>query len=110
MTTSYDGQTYKNSVAVKLNTKTCKITQNKNIKVDYAGGKYFSVKIVSADGKVAASGASVKFTINGKSTTVKTNKNGIAKIKITDVPKKYTIKTTFNGKSVKNTCNSKTGT
>ena len=103
VTTSYDGQTYKNSVAVKLNTKTCKITQNKNIKVDYAGGKYFSVKIVSADGKVAASGASVKFTINGKSTTVKTNKNGIAKIKITDVPKKYTIKTTFNGKSVKNT-------
>ena len=34
---------------------------------------------------------------------MQTDANGIAKIKITDVPKKYTIKTTFNGKSVKNT-------
>jgi hypothetical protein len=101
--TAYNGQTYKNKVTVKLNTKTCKITGNKNIKVDYDGGKYFSVKIVSKDGKVAASGVSVKFTINGKSKTVKTNKNGIAKIKITDIPKKYTMTTTFNGKSVKNT-------
>ena len=103
VTTAYNGETYKNKVTVKLNPSTCKITQNKNIKVDYDGGKYFSVKIVSADGKVAASGVSVKFTINGKTTTVKTDKNGIAKIKITDVPKKYTMTTTFNGKSVKNT-------
>ena len=103
MTTIYNGQTYKNSVAVKLNPSTCKITENKDIKVDYDGGKYFSVKIVSADGKVAASGVSVKFTINGKTTTVKTDKNGIAKIKITDVPKKYTMTTTYDGKSVKNT-------
>ena len=103
VTTTYNGETYKNSVTVKLNTSTCKITHNKNIKVDYDGGKYFSVKIVSNDGKVAASGVSVKFTMGGKTTTVKTDKNGIAKIKITDIPKKYTIKTTFNGKSVKNT-------
>ena len=103
VTTEYNGQTYRNKVTVNLNAKTCKITQNKNIKVDYDGGKYFTVKIVSADGKVAASGVSVKFTINGKSKTVKTDKNGIAKIKITDVPKKYTMTTTYNGKSVKNT-------
>ena len=103
VTTSYNGESYKNKVVVKLNGKTCKITQNKDIKVDYDGGKYFSVKIVSADGKVAASGVSVKFTINGKSTTVKTDKKGIAKIKITDIPKKYTMTTTYNGKSVKNT-------
>ena len=103
VTTTYNGETYKNKVNVKLNTKTCKITGNKNIKVDYGGGKYFSVKIVSQDGKVVASGVSVKFTINGKTKTVKTGKNGIAKIKITDVPKKYTMTTTYNGKSVKNT-------
>ena len=100
--TTYNGQTYKNKVTVKLNPSTCKITQNKNIKVDYDSGKYFTVKIVSQDGKVAASGVSVKFTINKKSTTVKTDAKGIAKIKITDVPKKYTMKTTFNGKTVKN--------
>ena len=79
MTTTYNGETYKNKVNVKLNTKTCKITGNKNIKVDYGGGKYFSVKIVSQDGKVPASGVSI------------------------DVPKKYTMTTTYNGKSVKNT-------
>ena len=103
VTTAYNNQTYKNSVAVKLNPSTFKIAENKDIAVDYDGGKYFSVKIVSADGKVAASGVSVKFTINGKSTTVQTDANGIAKIKITDVPKKYTMETTFDGKSVKNT-------
>ena len=103
VTSAYNGQSYKNSVVVKLNPSTCKITQNKDINVDYDGGKYFSVKIVSADGKVAASGVSVKFTINGKSKTVTTDKDGIAKIKITDVPKKYIMATTYNGKSVKNT-------
>ena len=103
VTTAYNNQTYKNKVTVNLNPSTCKITENKDIKVDYDGGKYFSVKIVSADGKVTASGVSVIFTINGKSTTVQTDANGIAKIKITDVPKKYTITTTYDGKSVKNT-------
>ena len=103
VTTKYNGQTYNNKITVKLNPRTCKITQNKNINVDYAGGKYFTVKIVTFDGKVAASGVSVKFTINKKSTIVKTNKKGIAKIKITQPPKKYTMITTFNGKSVKNT-------
>ena len=102
MTTSYNGKTYKNTVTVKLNLKTCKVTGNKNIKVDYASGSYFSVKVVSANGKVAAKGASVKFTINGKTKTVKTNSKGIAKIKITDVPGKYTIKTIFNGKTYTN--------
>ena len=101
--TEYNNQIYKNNVTVKLNTTTCKITQNKDINVDYNGGKYFTVKVLSADGKIPAAGLSVKFTINGKSKTVKTDDKGIAKIKITDVPKKYTITTTFNGKSVKNT-------
>ncbi len=81
VTTAYNNQTYKNKVTVNLNPSSCKITENKDIKVDYDGGKYFSVKIISADGKVAASGVSVKFTINGKTTTVKTDANGIAKIK-----------------------------
>ena len=106
ITTTYNGQTYKNSVSVNLNPSTCKITENKDIAVDYDGGKYFSVKIVSADGKVVASEVSVTFTINGKTTTVKTDANGIARIKITDVPKKYTMTTTFNGNSVKNTVKS----
>ena len=79
-----------------------KIANNKNITVDYDGGKYFSVNVVTEDG-IAVSGASVKFNINGVTKTVKTNSKGVAKIKITQTPKKYTIKTTYNGKTVKNT-------
>ena len=79
-----------------------KIINNKDIAVDYAGGGYFKVKVVTAEGHSVGAGEVVKFTINGKTTTVKTDKNGIAKIKITDVPKKYTITTTFNGKTYKN--------
>jgi len=51
----------------------------KNIAVDYAGGSYFTVKVISSDGKVALSGESVIFIINGKTITAKTDKNGIYK-------------------------------
>ena len=80
-----------------------KIINNKNISVDYSGGSYFSVKVVTADGRAVGAGESVKFTINGKSTTVKTDNNGIAKIKITQLPGKYTITTAYRGKTYKNT-------
>ena len=82
---------------------TSKIINNKNIAVDYNGGKYFSVKVVTADGHTVGAGAKVTFTINKKTKTVTTDKNGIAKIKITDVPKKYTIITKYAGKTYKNT-------
>ena len=101
--TSHNNKNYTNKVTVKLNFKTCKLVNNKNINVYYTGGSYFSVKVVSANGKVVANGASVKFRINGKTTLVKTDKKGIAKIKITDVPKKYIMATSFNGKTYKNT-------
>ena len=80
-----------------------KIINNNNIAVDYSGGKYFSVNVVTADGHAVAAGAEVKFTINGKTSTVKTDSSGIAKIKITDLPGKYTITTSYNGKTYKNT-------
>ena len=103
ITTVCNGKTYNNTVTVKLNLDSCKVTENKNINVDYDGGSYFSVNVVSDDGKVAAVDASVKFTINGKTTEVKTDKNGIAKIQIIDVPGTYAMTTTFNGKTYNNT-------
>lgn len=70
--------------------------------VDYASGKYFSVKIVTADGKKVGAGEKVTFLINGKKTTVTTDNNGIAKVKISEAPNKYAILTYYKGKSVKN--------
>ena len=78
------------------------IISNNDISVDYTGGKYFAVKVATGDGHVVA-GASVKFTISGKSTVVKTNGKGIAEIKITQTPGKYTIKTEYNGVTKSNT-------
>lgn len=78
------------------------IINNKDLTVDYGGGKYFSVNVVTSDGRTVGAGASVKFTINGKTTAVKTDGNGIAKIKITQTPKKYVIKTSYNGKTYTN--------
>lgn len=54
---------------------------------------------MTADGHAVGAGAEVKFTISGKTTPVFTDKNGIAKIKITQTPGKYSIKTVFNGKT-----------
>jgi C1A family cysteine protease len=80
-----------------------KVIDAKDISVDYDGGKYFSVTVVTADGHAVGAGETVKFTIDGKTSSVKTDSNGVAKIKITNVPKKYPMTTTYNGKSVKST-------
>ena len=84
---SADGSTWKDitlenrTVCLKVYTVAddSKITANKDISVDYNGGKYFSVKVVTADGRIVV-GSSVKFVFNGKTTTVNTDSNGIAKI------------------------------
>ena len=78
-----------------------RIIDVEDISVDYAGGKCFSVRVVTADGH-AVVGANVTFTINKRTVTVPTDKGGIAKIRITDVPGKYAIKTAYNGKTYSN--------
>ncbi len=108
---SFDGKTWKDAydlgyiACLKVYTVAddTKIINNRDISVDYNGGKYFSVKVVTADGHAVGAGAKVTFTINKKTITVTTDKNGIAQIKITDIPKKYTITTKYAGKTYKNT-------
>ena len=80
-----------------------KIINNKNIAADYAGESYFSVKVVTDDNRTVGAGEEVKFTINGKTTSVQTDNNGIAKIEITQTPEKYAITTTYKGQTLKNT-------
>jgi hypothetical protein len=80
-----------------------KIIENKDISVDYDGGSYFSVRVVTADGRAVGAGEVVKFTINGKTYSVATDYDGYARLKITQLPKKYTITTSYKGTSLKNT-------
>ncbi len=78
-----------------------KLVGNTDMTVDYASGKYFSVKIVTADGKKVGAGEKVTFLINGKKTTVTTDNNGIAKVKISEAPNKYTILTYYKENQLK---------
>ncbi|WP_407413481.1 C1 family peptidase, partial [Methanobrevibacter sp.] len=107
---SFDGKTWQDAydlgyiACLKVYTVAddSKIINNKDITVDYGSGSYFTVQAVTADGHAVGAGAVVKFTINGKTTTAKTDSKGIAKVKITDIPKTYTIKTVYNGKTYTN--------
>ena len=79
-----------------------KIIKNSNLIVDYAGGSYFAVKVVTDDGHAVGIGEKVKFTIDGVNYYATTNAKGIAKIKIKLAPGKYVVKTKYNGKTYKN--------
>ena len=58
----------------------------------YKSSKAFTVKLYRADGKAAVD-EKVKFTIGKKVVYAKTDKNGVASLKITKTPGKYSITT-----------------
>lgn len=59
--------------------------------------EYFKVKLVDDNG-IALSGQKVYFKINGKTSSAKTDKNGIAKVKVSLTAKKsYSVSISFNG-------------
>ena len=96
------------SIDVKVAAPVYKITNNKNVAVIYSAAASYKVRIIK-DGKAVGAGQSVVFTFNGKTTTVKTDKNGYATLKLnTKVKvKKYTVTAKYNGVTVKNTVNVK---
>jgi hypothetical protein len=71
------------------------ISENKDLIMYYTSGSKFKVRIITAGGKAVGQGKTVKFTINGKTYTAKTNKNGYASLKINLKAKKYTITTQY---------------
>ena len=82
----------KSSVVVKEHVPVIKLTGS-NLNMLYSSGKYFKVRLTS-DGKTL-SGKSVKITINGKTYTKTTDKNGYASMKISLPPKAYNVKATY---------------
>ena len=79
-----------------------RFSANKNIEMNYYDGSKYSVRVFDDNGKFAA-GQSVSFNINGKKSTVKTDKNGYATLTITNLPGKYTVTASYKGQSIKNT-------
>ncbi|WP_405274219.1 DUF3344 domain-containing protein [Methanobrevibacter sp.] len=100
-----DGKYSKVLKSITLNVKVpvYKITKNKNISVTYSNSKYYRVRITK-DGKSVGAGESVTITYNGKKTTVKTDSNGYAKLKLkTNIKvKTYIIKAKYKDVSVSN--------
>ena len=80
-----------------------KILNNNDLTMYYGAGKYYKVKILDYDGKIAKN-AEVTFKINGKTYSKFTNSKGYASIKIgtTFAPKTYTITTVYKDNEVSN--------
>ena len=74
-----------------------RITENKNIVMEYRDGTKFVVKVYGDNGTVAAEGEIISFYINGVSYVGKVDKTGHASIKINLLPKKYTIVAEYKG-------------
>ena len=70
-----------------------------NAKVIYSAGSYYTIKVFGDDGKLA-DGVSVVITVAGKTFKKLTTNNGIAKFKVTQIPKAYKMNITSLGKSV----------
>ena len=102
ITVTYSGdgkyaQTSKSSVVVKEHVPVIKLTAS-NLSMLYTSGKYFKVRLIS-DGQPLAN-KQVKITINGKTYTKTTDKNGYASMKISLAPKAYTVKATYGNVTI----------
>ena len=78
-----------------------RITENKNLVMYYGAGSSYKVRVYDDYGRIAKN-VTVKFKINGKTYSRRTNGNGYAYLKISLKPKKYAISATYKGFVVKN--------
>ncbi|WP_458454945.1 hypothetical protein [Methanobrevibacter sp.] len=99
-----------------------RITENKDLTMDYLDGSVFKVKVWGNDGKVAPEGEIISITANGVHYVAKVDKNGYASLKINLLPRTYKIIAEYKGfkttnklvvkqtlKAVKKTTNVKKG-
>ena len=78
-----------------------RITENKNLVMYYGAGSSYKVRVYDDYGRIAKN-VTVKFKINGKTYSRRTNSNGYAYLKISLKPKKYAISASYKGFVVKN--------
>ena len=72
------------------------ITGGKNIKMYYDDGNYYKVRVYDNNGNPLKAGQKVTFALDAKKYTVKTDKNGYAKLKITAKPGVHYVGATYN--------------
>ena len=92
------------SLTVDIDPVTIKrITENKNVVVDYNGKAIFKVRVIGDDGKAVGKGISIIMKVGKTSYKVTTDKNGYATKTFTFGPGKYVVVTLYKGYAVKNT-------
>ena len=77
-----------------------KLSGNTNVVMYYGANKYYAVKVL-VNGK-AVKNLKVLFTVNGKKVYAYTNAKGVASVKLSLKPGKYTVTAKYGDKSVKN--------
>ena len=102
----------KTSITARINSQTftfkavknpSKITNNKNVVVDYKGKVTFKVRVIGNKGKYVGKNEVIVMKIAGKAYKVKTNSKGYASKTFSLTPGKYKITTSYKGSTVKNT-------
>ena len=79
-----------------------RITGNKNVKIFFADGTKYKVRIIGDDGSYVGAGEVVSMNVGGKTYSVKTDKDGYATLKLSLYVKKHTITVTYKGFTTKN--------
>ena len=80
-----------------------RITGNKDMTFDYSYSGTYKIRVYADNGQVVGAGESVTITVNGKQTTVKTDANGYASLKITGLlPKTYAVTAEYKDVKVSN--------
>lgn len=95
-----------NNQSITLNktaTPAKRIVGNKDVVVDYNGKATFKVRVIGEDGNPVGKGVAVVMKVGKTSYKVTTDGNGYASKTFDFVPGKYTVVTTYEGYSVKNT-------
>ena len=104
-TIDFNPQSIANTVYARMNSQTLKIDnfqlRNTSIIVSdfekyYGSASKMTIKLVK-DNNVPVSNGEMTVIVGGTTYSVKTDKNGIAKLTVTNKPKTYTAKITFNG-------------
>ncbi|MBR1610224.1 MAG: hypothetical protein IJ672_01850, partial [Methanobrevibacter sp.] len=104
-TIDFNPQSIANTVYARMNSQTLKIDnfqlRNTSIIVSdfekyYGSASKMTIKLVK-DNNVPISNGEMTVIVGGTTYSVKTDKNGIAKLTVTNKPKTYTAKITFNG-------------
>lgn len=78
------------------------LTGNKDLKVYYDGGSCYKVRVYGDNGKPVKSGQKVTFYVGSKKYTKSTDKNGYAKLKLTQKPGYYQVMAKYKDFKVSN--------